>query len=754
MPRHPIMNETPLKGIRVPDLMGGINLRDSVSMIGDNQMTDALNMWWADGTLRTRPGVKEDIVAELGIPTMGSSKPANSDYKITRHDSTREFEGKKAVLCSVKAIHEFIVTENDSTVKKHKTIIRFYWDLGEEKTILPPLNIDNKYNAESYFAVYHKNTVYCFLSCKEIHKFSEGETAWEIVDESDSVATDLEGDPIDGIKSNRIYVPLVVADCKTNGSISMSTDAVLQSGVMYEGYNLLSSYYRMQYEGFNYEAATGEEGQKSHKMIYHLLEDVRQPKYEGKYVTVKLIKEGVTYTHWIEIKNISDNLEFAEMKVEKGETVPNYREDGYQMSVYKNQVKFTTKNGTATISEATPHTTIEISAPFISNDREAELERLFKMKRTCWYGGSAEGMNGGTRLFLCGNDEEKALVMWSGRDNPLYFPADSQYYVGDESGAVTGFGKQSNLLVIFKNHETWCTQYKRNTDISAENLIKQSVVDYASSSVYFPLTQINASVGCAYPDTVALCRNRLVWLSSEGKVCTLVTENQYNERNIYCVSEMVKPKLMGERGEPYAVDWDDHYVLAFGNRIYLMDYNSYGYQYIASYSKAEDANAKIPWYYWETPQNATQSILTASNGQMRLAYVDNNTVLGCAFNEKLAEDVLQSGEGNKINCHFTTKLFDFDSPANKKNIQIVNLLLGNDGREDIKVEFVTDKGTEEQEIELEDGETNLRSAGYITNKSVFPCIRAIRVFGVRVSTHGMLAVDGLQFNYKLLGGIR
>ena len=753
MPRHPIMNETALKSIRVPDLMGGINLRDSVSMIGDNQMTDALNMWWADGTLRTRPGIEENIVVGLSVPQMENGTLVNSEYKITRHDSTREFEDKKAVLCSIKAIHEFNVTENDgSTVKKYKTVINFYWDLGEEKNMLPPLNIDGRYNAESYFAVYHKNTVYCFLSCKEIYKFSEGSIPreWKIVEESDSVATDLEGKPTDGIESNRIYVPLVIADCKTNGSISMSTDAVLQSGVMYEGYNLLSSYYRMQYEGFNYEAATGEEGQKSHKMIYHLLENVSQAKYEGKWVTVKHIKNGVTYTHSVQIVGADGNTT-QYVETNKGA-------DGFKLEVCRNRVSLQKESGGAytyaSISEDTPYTTIEISAPFISDDREYELEKLFKMKRTCWYGGSAEGMNGGTRLFLCGNNEEKALVMWSGRDNPLYFPENSQYYVGDESGAVTGFGKQSNLLVIFKNHETWCTQYTRNTDITAENLIKQNVVDYTASSVYFPLTQINASVGCAYPDTVALCRNRLVWLSGEGKVCTLVTENQYNERNIYCVSEMVKPKLMGENGTPYAVDWADHYVLAFGNRIYLMDYNSYGYQYIASYSKAEDANAKIPWYYWETPENATQSILTASNGQMRVAYVNNNTALGCSFNENRNEDVLQSGETNKINCHFTTKLFDFDHPANKKNIQIVNLLLGNDGREDIKVEFVTDKGAEEQRIELEEGVTNLRSAGYITNKSVFPCIRAIRVFGVRVSTRGMLAVDGLQFNYKLLGGIR
>ena len=72
----------------------------------------------------------------------------------------------------------------------------------------------------------------------------------------------------------------------------------------------------------------------------------------------------------------------------------------------------------------------------------------------------------------------------------------------------------------------------------------------------------------------------------------------------------------------------------------------------------------------------------------------------------------------------------------------------------IKVEFVTERGTELQEFELNDEETNLRSAGYITNKTLFPCIKNVRIFGVKVSSKGLLAVDGMQFNFRILGGIR
>jgi len=65
MARHPIIRNDSLRSLRIPDLMGGINLRDSVNMINDNQMTESLNMWWADGTLKTRPAVEGEVITEI-----------------------------------------------------------------------------------------------------------------------------------------------------------------------------------------------------------------------------------------------------------------------------------------------------------------------------------------------------------------------------------------------------------------------------------------------------------------------------------------------------------------------------------------------------------------------------------------------------------------------------------------------------------------------------------------------------------------
>ena len=55
--KYPMINRQPRREVNVPELSGGLNLRDSLSGIRDNQMTDCVNMWYKEGMLRTRPAI-------------------------------------------------------------------------------------------------------------------------------------------------------------------------------------------------------------------------------------------------------------------------------------------------------------------------------------------------------------------------------------------------------------------------------------------------------------------------------------------------------------------------------------------------------------------------------------------------------------------------------------------------------------------------------------------------------------------------
>ena len=412
--------------------------------------------------------------------------------------------------------------------------------------------------------------------------------------------------------------------------------------------------------------------------------------------------------------------------------------------------------------------TISPSHPFENPNRS----KIFNMSQSIWFGGAANGINGGSRLFLCGNtdDKEKSLVVWSSLNNPLYFPENNYAYVGDKSQGVTAFGQQGENLIIFKEKSTYYSYYNVNDNITADDLINQSVVDYEANSAIFPMIQLNANIGCDCPNTVQLCRNRLVWSNSDGNVYTLYSNNQYSERTIYKISDMINSMLKKENDLKNAIscDFEGHYLLCVGNKIYVMDYNSYGYQYAASFSKNEDSNVQIPWYIWEISDVGYVGNLFAMNNKlMRMNSYDTSDGVMLTFStlsadENTANDKIlflnQNDEleivEKKINSKLQTKLFDFSAAGYLKNVDRVSIAFGNNGGEPINVGFLTDKGSESDVVTLAGNSTDERDAAFMAVKNFYVSSRAVRTFGVKIECEGPLIIDGLSLQYRMLGGVK
>ena len=750
--RLPIMRKQEAHVLSLPDLSGGLNIRDGISEVLDNQLTDCKNMWWKDGLLQTRAAmIQNDSKINLGAAAEGSAP------KIRQHNCYNTVSGIKGQLCSV--------------VFNNK--INFFWNYGKNISNIASISAA----PSSYFVCQYSNTLYCFTINKEIYSLDISNTSatWSAVTGTDR------------------YIPKIMMQCKKSSAANISSDQI--SGVMLESYNLLSDYYEMSYNSYNPEIVK-EEDQK-HKMQYHILKSVA--KYEGKGLTVtaEVTLDGSIVEHKVLIEKGSRR----EGKTTTWEeTAP--KDDGLLMRVWKNRISFyycesntgsnietdkTKYTKVATISDNTDSEywrngdseeekakptaptkyslggddDIVITAPYIWSD--SDKEKVFNMTRCEWFGGSA-GLLGGTRLFLCRNTKKGNgdLVVWSGLNNPLYFPENSYFNVGNETGAVTGFGKQSDKLVIFKENETWFTQYAQNTNITANDLINQRVIDYASSSVYFPLTQINSNIGCPYPDTIQLCRNRLVWLGNNNNVYTLVSDNQYNERSIFSVSEMVNRKIeeIGVDSKACACDWNGYYCLLLGNNILLMDYNCYGYTHVASYSKQDDANIHIPWYSWEITNVQKLAVIGNHLSAVNIINIGGKLyAISYYFNAKGTADRIYDEELGEyvttaISSSFTTKIFDFGVPHRRKNIEQINLQIGNNGGVPINLFFVTENGTEQSEVIPSGNELNNYTAGYIDSRAVFPCIKQVLRFGIKAECKGALAVDSVILKYRTLGGAR
>ncbi|MBR4072949.1 MAG: hypothetical protein IKK24_03295, partial [Clostridia bacterium] len=583
----------------------------------------------------------------------------------------------------------------------------------------------------NYFLCRYSGTLYCFIKNQTNETDESGKPITEMIIKvlKDGSSDWVEPEP---------YIPLVMNHCKTDGHIIMSVGDILDNGgVMWEAFNLLSDKYRMVYSTVNKKLF--DDYHTSHSMYYSLYYSVND--FIGSTVTAKLTLSTGTYTHKVQITNRGYNRETSS-------------EDGYYMSVQGRRVEFYSdpefKNIATVESVSYIGDNLEITAPCPCY--KENLEKIFNMTRCEWFGGTSSGVNGGIRLFLGANskEEDSSLLLWSGADNPLYFPENAYSYVGNTVTDITSFGKQEDMLVIFKDNELFFTQFTQKTGITNKGLVSLKAYDYEISQVNFPLKQVHSAMGCDCPDTVELCRNRLVWANRNGKVYSLTNDGEYSERNIFTVSEMTQRLLKGEiLKNSYSADWDGYYVLFVGNHIYLMDYNSYGYQYISSYSKTEDANIRIPWYYWEIDSKGGKFLTVDGTLNNLKAELKDNKL--CISLMNLNGD---TDNGIPIRSMAQTKFFDFKEPNRRKNIESLGITFGNNGGTPITVRCITEIGEDRDTVTLNDKYTKSRSPGYIVSRIINPSIRSVVRFGVCLECKSNMAVEGINISYTVLGKAR
>lgn len=747
--KYPSIGKQPMRNITIPELSGGLNLRDGISAVNDNQLTQSLNMWFKGGLLKTRPGLRKTADIEYDNYT-----PATGSYRGTEYKNENTTRVKDGVVYQLITMSEYYGAgfdmDGNQTINGFR--LRFVWVgiTASGKPIVEELPYIGNFSEDTYvsfFTIQQKDNLYCFCETEnggDIYRLSDGDTKWAKLSNED------------------IYAPIIMTNCLPSGNMDTTQQDLLDSGgVMFEGYNLLGNRCRRIWSTFNRKAAnvtSDTDTTKRHFMYYTLLNTVA--KFPGETITAEITdKNGKVYVHKVTIPEA-----FGGWTVES--TDPG---DGLYMGVFRNFVGFfTTADSTSSVAYVTENDYVEnnmvITEP--CENSSDSLKKVFGMTQRVWFGGDAAGISGGSRLFLGGNasEKEKSLVLWSGLNDPLYFPENCYAYVGNSNQAVTAFGRQSDMLVIFKERETFLTQYVRNDNITAEDLIDQKVVDYTASNVYFPIIQLHAGIGCDCPDTVQLCRNCLVWACTDGNVYTLRSENQYSERTIFKVSDMVSRELK-ELVSSYArsADVDGKYYLFCGNKVFVMDYESYGYVYVSSYSKTEDAQLHIPWWYWELPEEYNFALEC-------FPLISDNTLMTFSENKETSNEferfknykisafdsTADTDDGDlKIKSGITTKIFDFGLPAYTKNVPLVNIAFGNNGGAPVTVAFVSDRGDSgTEDVVLSESESDEYSPEYVHNRQLRPSAHGITRFGVKLECDGVMSIDGISLNYRILGGAR
>ncbi len=725
--RIPKMPKSNQYRVSVPALNGGVNLNDAPNLVEDNQLTAVLNMWWKDQALRTRAGLATTVERSFHIQTSGMGDSLT--YKV--YSPVRVYRDGKPedyVCCSCefetsranRVFHFYRFNESGSATHVSSLTFLDYEDGDPYATGMFMFAANPTADGIGLYAVFNSGDIYSMNKNFELQKIDKSE----------------------------IYAPLVVVNAV--GFDDTGSPPVV-SGTQFEGYNLLSGAFR---------TAFTTDG-KAHEFKLPLDNLTMN---NGESPAVEYTGTDGTVTRW---ESFSNTMFYAQASAEIGGetvTVKLYRRSGI--------IEFSTGVDTPYPLPGSISNNLIVTA--WKTDPEA-TKKIANMQFATWFGGDRSGINGGTRLFVSGNPDHPNLVHWSDINNPLYFPENNYAYIGESSQKVTGFGKQTDILVIFKEHEIYSAEYVSGNTYTAQDVIDGKVVDVTANAAVFPITPINSGIGCDCPNTIQLCNNRLIWATSDGAVYGLMAANQASERNVRKLSAMIESRLKAEDRyllkSALSCDVDGHYMLFVWNRVYLLDYMDGVFQYYATYSDERKAQRNMSWYCWEFPKECTPAAVMPKGDRLsafcirNYPYTDSSgmpkkALFGAAYLLDGERDCVfhpsgpafETGEFDisveerEIQSCFQTKVFDFGSQERKKKIHRLHMNMADTSNARITVSYVTEKGTMDDVYEL-----SMSGTGAMVGRMLTPGVSRVCRFGVLVSSAGAIGVDGLVIRYEIGG---
>lgn len=537
------------------------------------------------------------------------------------------------------------------------------------------------------------------------------------------------------------YIPTV----KIN--VDASSPHATPNGYMYQGYNLLSK---------DYKIACNTEGEWAWVLptVDTNIKEIAIEYYDslcGVRTANINVAGGKTSSDVVKVTVLNTDEELKEKNA-----VFEYWRD-YNAVVVK--VEKDEGDGDAYFASDTPIVTSQKNGLIITviadETNKDNVNKITSMSIARWFGGARGGLENGTRLFVAGG-VEPGIIRWSDLNQPDYFSENNYAYVGDGS-EITALAQQDEMLVIFQENAITYATYMQGAEYTAEDIMNDRVVDVTTLTAQFPLTTIHSEIGCDCPDTVRLCNNRLVWLTSNGKVYCLVNNNQYNERNVreisYAIEKLLKQHTKDELKNAKSADVDGKYLLFVGKKIYVLDYANTSFEYYTSNAHEKKLKNYLSWYVWTLP-DFVESVIATENVGDRLCIIANTEVasgqvLEINFNDIKLEDCIGSGDNVylSIPCSFRTKLFAFSGDERMKRIPNCNIALCKIPGE-VEVSFVTDNGSGTPRYISIDEEVSEDNPDSVKRMTLYPNANSTCLFGVEMKSETAMAVEGISISYK------
>ena len=377
-----------------------------------------------------------------------------------------------------------------------------------------------------------------------------------------------------------------------------------------------------------------------------------------------------------------------------------------------NTFKVDYEAGKITLKSAAPNGTNNVEIIAYKHDDEWTDYNKQILNSTCY---SCFGGNNNSRLFVAGGG--KSMYFYTEVYDASYFPYTNYAKVGNSYDDIVGFGQQYNVLLIFKPTEIYSlTYYQASSDDTTSE--RQIGVGMFSSQV------VNSSMGCDCPNTIQLINNQLTWFSSRVGVCTLVSTNIVDERNVRTISRNidntnnfdVKGILnidLNENETPIydtvqSADYDNKYFLVFpkeykksGESYELVDCGlAYVWDYLISPYTVTSSKVTNPselaWYLFD--HFYTKQFLRINEKLVYSTDITNFKTSIIELNESFDDlDFDNDGKADAIDSYYMTPFLQFGAVEYLKTIKNLYIQCRGDTASVIDVFYYTDESSEPEQ---------------------------------------------------------
>lgn len=260
---------------------------------------------------------------------------------------------------------------------------------------------------------------------------------------------------------------------------------------------------------------------------------------------------------------------------------------------------FSVDTSTQVVSFTSPPTLGDMNVKMVFTLKSTVFSDVKAKIYSCKYYDTFGGAQN-SRLFLAGAGN--SIYYWSASFDVSYFPENNWARLGNTEEDITGFGRQYNVLIVFKPKEVYSVY--SYTETASTTVIEENI-----GMENFRSQLVNPRIGCDAPRSIQLINNLLTWYNSKEGICTLVSTNIQDERNVRLISRNIeRTNNFGVNGildinenpaNVSSADYNNKYFLCFptSGLCFMWDYEIVPYRY--SSTGSETNPRQLDWFLFD-----------------------------------------------------------------------------------------------------------------------------------------------------------